>query len=195
MRYTADHKKETREKILRAASRRFRKGGTKGVAIASLMRELRLTHGGFYRHFNSKEQLFSEALQKAFEEGVSLLVHAADNAPKGQELKAIIQTYLSNYHCENPSEGCPVAALAGEMGRHAKAIRIDFDRAFKNYASSFATKYIPGKTKKERFYKALVLFSGMAGTIMLARAIKDQDLRETILHSARESYIQAFCPS
>jgi TetR/AcrR family transcriptional regulator, transcriptional repressor for nem operon len=193
MRYSKDHKNQTREKIVRAASRRFRSGGTKGVAIADLMRELRLTHGGFYRHFDSKEQLFAEALRKSFDDGVSLLVKAAERAPKGQELKAIIQAYLSDYHCEHPSEGCPVAALAGEMGYHPKTVRMAFDRAFSDYASSFATKYIGGKTAKERFCRALALFSGMAGTISLARAIDDKNLRNTILRSARESYIQAFC--
>jgi TetR/AcrR family transcriptional repressor of nem operon len=193
MRYSTDHKKQTREKIVRAASRRFRSGGAKGVAIADLMRELRLTHGGFYKHFNSKEQLFAEALRKAFDDGVELLMEAVEKAPKGEELKALIEAYLSDYHCDHPSEGCPVASLAGELGYHPKAIRMVFDRVLSEYASHFASKYMMGKTAKERFSKALALFSGMAGAIIIARAVKDNNLRDTILQSARDTYIQAFC--
>jgi TetR/AcrR family transcriptional regulator, transcriptional repressor for nem operon len=193
MRYSVDHKNQTREKIVRAASRRFRSGGAKGVAIADLMRELRLTHGGFYKHFSSKEQLFAEAMRQSFEDGAVFILEGAKNAPKGQELKAIIETYLSVYHCENPSEGCPVTSLASEMGTHPKAVRIAFDQAFSEYASRLASKYITGKTEKERFSKALVLFTGMAGAISCARAVKDNNLRDTILKSARDSYIQAFC--
>jgi TetR/AcrR family transcriptional repressor of nem operon len=193
MRYSVDHKNQTRQKIVRAASRRFRSGGAKSVAIADLMRELRLTHGGFYKHFSSKEQLFAEALRQSFEDGATFILEKAKNAPKGQELKAIIETYLSEYHCEHPSEGCPVSSLAGEMGYHPKAVRMAFDQAFSEYASKLATKYISGKTEKERFSKALVLFTGMAGAISCARAVKDNNLRDTILRSARDSYIQAFC--
>src|SRR5262245_40278040 len=97
MRYSVDHKNQTREKIVRAASRRFRSGGAKSVAIADLMRELRLTHGGFYKHFSSKEQLFAEALRQSFEDGAAFIREGAQNAPKGQELKAIIESYLSVY--------------------------------------------------------------------------------------------------
>src|SRR5258705_13208080 len=68
MRYSTEHRKETRERIIRAASRHFRRRGGKGPAIADLMRELGLTHGGFYKHFDSKQQLLAEAITKGFEE-------------------------------------------------------------------------------------------------------------------------------
>lgn len=193
MRYRSGHKQQTREQIVHAASRRFRKSGAKGVAIADLMQELRLTHGGFYRHFNSKEQLFAEALNSGFEEAADRITRATENARKGQELSAVIETYLSAKHCEDRSGGCPVAALTAEMPHHPKAVRIAFDRTINKYISRLS-HFVSGKTEKERNLKALVLLSGMAGTLNLARAVKDQALRNNILHSARESYIQSFCP-
>src|SRR5690348_4364118 len=111
MRYSAEHKQETRERIVRAASRHFRRHGREGVAIADLMRKLNLTHGGFYRHFGSKEQLYVEAFERALEETRRAMMQAAAKQP-GAELRAAIEHYLSLDHCSNPADGCPVAALS-----------------------------------------------------------------------------------
>src|SRR5215813_15439187 len=82
MRYSAQHKQETRERIVRAASRHFRGRGGDGVAIADLMRKLNLTHGGFYRHFDSKEQLFAEAVAKSFEDVRAKFKEVVEKAPQ-----------------------------------------------------------------------------------------------------------------
>src|SRR6266705_7147538 len=106
MRYPAGRKQQTRERIVRAAARRFRSLGSQGAAIGDLMRDLHLTHGGFYRHFDSKEDLFVAA----FEQGLKQLAHHADSAvkhaPKGGELKALIDGYLSLEHFDDPAGGC-----------------------------------------------------------------------------------------
>jgi len=192
MRYPAGHKQETREQIVRTASRRFRKKGAEGVAINDLMRELQLTHGGFYRHFGSKQQLFIAALQKAFEDGLVFLRQATEHAPKGKELNGIIQRYLSTEHCLNVENGCPMAALSTEVGRQPKSVRLAFDRSMGAFVSRVA-RFVPGKSMKKRKLKAHVLFSGMVGAISMARAVSDPKLREEILKSSREMYIQAFC--
>ncbi len=192
MRYGTDHKQETREQIVRTASRQFRKKGGEGVAIADLMQELRLTHGGFYRHFSSKQHLFVEALKKAFADGDAFLKWATENAPKGEELKRIIERYLSMEHCKEVENGCPVAALSTEMGRQPKSVRIAFDRGIRTFVSRVAA-FIPGASVKERELKAHVLFSGMVGTLSMARTVTDPKMREQILKSSRDMYIQAFC--
>ena len=87
MRYPADHKQQTRERIVRAASRRFRSRGTEGAAIADLMRDLRLTHGGFYRHFGSKEGLVVEAFEAALKEWGDRAVAAIGKAPPAAKCK------------------------------------------------------------------------------------------------------------
>jgi len=128
MRYSAQHKQETRERIVRAASRHFRGQGGEGVAIADLMRKLNLTHGGFYRRLESKEQLFAEAVAKSFEDVRAKFTDAVEKAPPGGELKVLIEQYLSLEHRANPDSGCPLAALASEIPRYPRALRVKIDQ-------------------------------------------------------------------
>jgi TetR/AcrR family transcriptional regulator, transcriptional repressor for nem operon len=192
MRYPPQQKERTRARLVHMASRRFRRHGAEGVAIADLMRELKLTHGGFYRHFDSKEQLFAEAVERGFEEVAEKLMQIGAETPPGGELKAIIEAYLSPEHCANPAEGCLVAALAQEIARHPRAVRLEFEGAMRRYGSHLA-KFLPGKTDSERQANFLVLFSGMAGALGLARAVVDESVRHQILQAARKFYIKSFC--
>lgn len=191
MRYPAHHKQKQRERIVQSASRHFRRGGRQ-VAIADLMGKLNMTHGGFYRHFASKEELFAEAVAHGFEEIRAKLGGVAAQQP-GQELKAMIEGYLSLEHCANPAEGCPVAALGPEIARQPRSVRAKIDRAMRDHFKKVA-KLLPGATENERERNTLVLFSGMAGALSMARSVADADLRQTILQGAREFYIKAFCP-
>ena len=189
MRYPQDHKPRVRERIVRTASRHFRGRGSEGVAIATLMSDLKLTHGGFYRHFKGKEHLFNEAFLAAAAETGARLRTAAEQAPPGRQLEAIIATYLSAGHCANPGHGCPIAALAAEIPRHPKSTRAALDRAIRQGAAELA-RFLPGDTPAEREQTAMVLFAGMAGTLTLARATADGGLRQTILETARKLYLQ-----
>jgi TetR/AcrR family transcriptional repressor of nem operon len=190
MRYSADHKDRVREKIVQAASRRFRRRGSE-VAIADLMRDLKLTHGGFYRHFKGKEELFNEALLASAAQNRSRMAAAAAAAP-GRELEAIITRYLSLLHCENSGEGCPIAALTTEIARHPRSTRAVFDRMLRGLAAEYA-RFMPGATAAERENTAMVLFAGMAGALNLARTTTDEGLRRAILDQARKFYIATLC--
>ncbi len=194
MRYPPEHKDQVRQRIVDAASRRFRGRGSENVAIADLMSELRLTHGGFYRHFKGKEQLFNEAFLAAAAETQSRMKAAAEQAPPGRELEAIITRYLSAGHCENPSQGCPIATLAAEISRHPKSTRVTLDRAIRQTASGMA-RFMPGRTAAERERAAIVLFASMAGTLMLARATAAEGIRRDILETARTFYLKSFSRS
>jgi TetR/AcrR family transcriptional repressor of nem operon len=190
MRYTAEHKEETRQKILKTAARRFREtGGT--IGIADLMRELDLTHGGFYRHFESKDQLFGESLGDAFEDIRAAIATAVQKAPPGRELHAIIESYLSERHCANVAGGCPVAALAGEVGRAPRKTKQSMERWTRDHISR-VSRFFPGSSEEERRSNALILFSGMSGTVAVARTMADKKAREALLAKAREFYINAF---
>jgi TetR/AcrR family transcriptional repressor of nem operon len=191
MRYPQQHKQETRKRIVREASRRFRGQGAEGFSIADLMRELKLTHGGFYRHFKSKEQLFAEALAQGLRDAHAKLTTGGDGQSPAP-LKGIIERYLSPWHLANPAEGCPLAALAAEMPRQPRAVRAAFDRALDIYMDGIE-RLLPGKTRPDRQRNFLVLFSGMAGTLSLARAVSDEQTRARLLHAAKEFYIEAFC--
>jgi TetR/AcrR family transcriptional repressor of nem operon len=192
MRYRPQHKQETRERIVRAASRHFRAKGRKGTAIADLMSKLDLTHGGFYRHFGSKEQLLAEAVGKSLEEAAAKLAIAIEKGPPGNELKIIIERYLSVEHCANPSVGCPIAALVSEIPRYPRSVRLKIDRAMQEHFKSIA-RFLPGASEDERGRNCLILFSGMAGALNLARVTPDPEKRRTILQAAKDFYIKAFC--
>lgn len=190
MRYSADHKRQTRERIVRAAARRFRSRGSQAAVIGDLMRDLHLTHGGFYRHFGSKEELFVEAFQH--DEMNPRVAMAIRQAPPGGELKALIDTYLSIEHCENAAEGCPVAALASELARrspHSRA-RAAFQRVLKERTEKIAS-FVPGATKEESERKARMLMSGMSGTLTVARVITDEQRKRRFLEDAKKFYLEA----
>jgi TetR/AcrR family transcriptional regulator, transcriptional repressor for nem operon len=193
MRYAAEHKSETRARILRAASRRFRRHGAEGAAISTLMRDLRLTHGGFYRHFASKEALFSEALAAALVEVSDRLAARADAAPAGQKAGAVIDAYLSAEHCDDFATGCPVAALASELARHPAGGGRVFQRATEAHLTRMAA-YLPGNSAASRYKAAAILFSGMAGTLAMTRAERDPGRRREMLEAARAVYRRAIGP-
>lgn len=190
MRYPREHKQETRERIVRAAARRFRSRGTEGATIGTLMHDLRLTHGGFYRHFDSKEELFIEAFGESLEELSRKMLSALENVPRGGELKALINRYLDTEHSDDVAGGCPVAALATEVARRPPKTRAALLQILKNHMAK-AAKFIPGATQEERERKARVLFSGMAGTLNLARVIVDEDQRRRFLEDAKKFYFEA----
>src|SRR5262249_47827332 len=148
------------------------------------------THGGFYRHFETKEDLFTEALVHALRESSDFLVDAAEGAPEGEKLKALIDAYLSREHCLDRSGGCPVAALVSEVGRRPAATRRGFQRAVREYVKRLS-RYVPGGTEGERTQKAAVLFSGMSGVLGVARALEDEASRERLLAGARAFFLHA----
>ena len=190
MRYPADHKQQTRERIVRAASRRFRSRGTEGAAIADLMRDLRLTHGGFYRHFGSKEGLVAEAFDAALKEWRDRAAAAIAKAPTGGEMHALIDAYLDPKHCDDITGGCPVAALASEIARRPKGSRGPFLQALRAHIRTME-QYMPGGSVEERREKTIALFTGMAGTLAVARAFTDEQDRRRILDGARKFYLSA----
>ncbi len=193
MRYTKDHKRRTRARLVETASRRFRSKGASGIGIARLMRELKLTHGGFYRHFGSKEELLAEAIERSGEEVAERVSKVLSQAKPGSELQAIIENYLSVQHCEDPADGCPAATLAPEVARHSRPVRLKFQDILLRQRARMLP-FIKGANEQEKSRNLIVLFSGMAGAMAFARAVADDSVRDRILASAREYYIGAFCP-
>jgi TetR/AcrR family transcriptional regulator, transcriptional repressor for nem operon len=190
MRYGPGHKEQTRERIVRAAARRFRTKGTEGASVGDLMRDLHLTHGGFYRHFDSKERLVAEAFEHGLKQGRERAVKAIAQAPPGGELKAIIDTYLDLAHCDDVAEGCPVAALASELARRPRGSRAVFQKALREHVH-LMEKYMPGATEAEQRQKAIALFSGMSGTLTIARAFTDERDRRAVLDAAKPFFLKA----
>jgi TetR/AcrR family transcriptional repressor of nem operon len=190
MRYPTERKQETRERIIRAAARRFRGRGAEGVVIADMMQELRLTHGGFYRHFDSKEALFAEAVSDAVQRFSDNLTAVAEKAPRGRELQALIDAYLSVEHCNDTANGCPVAALASELARQRGLARSAFRRAVQRHITQVA-RFFPGRTPQARQLRAVMVLTGMAGTLSAARAVANGPGRRRLLNAARIFYVNA----
>lgn len=191
MRYAAEQKSETHEKILTAAARSFREHGSEINGIGQVMKELGLTKGGFYRHFESKGDLYAAAVARAFEELGDRLVAVARAAPKGAGLRAVIEDYLSVRHLSAPGAGCPLAALAPEIARQPFAIRKRINQSMQAYAERMLP-WIPGRTVAERRARAFILFTGMAGVLVGARAIAEAEGRDRMLAAARSFYTEAF---
>nr|WSW68826.1 TetR/AcrR family transcriptional regulator [Streptomyces sp. NBC_00995] len=171
---------ENRRRVVETASRLLREQGTQ-ISVADLMKAAGLTHGGFYKQFASKEELVDEATAHAFAE---LTRHHRDelDASAGQReaaQRAAIKTYLSVEHRDSPADGCPVAALAGDVARGGtgdEARRV-YTEGVRDFAGWLATDDQDGITR----------LCTMLGALALSRATKGSPLSEEILTTAREA--------
>ena len=180
----------THESILQHASQTFREQGS-SVGINELMNALGLTRGGFYRHFESKDALFIEAVALGLDEMAQRLVQAAQTAPPGQQLSAIITTYLSPAHLQHPETWCVLAVLAPEIARLPVGVRQQLDGAMQRYMEALAP-YMPGDTPQEKSQQFLLLMSGMAGAIAMLRVFSNEGTREQMLTLTRDHYLRVF---
>src|SRR6516164_4082191 len=121
MSWPKDHKQATRQRIVEAAAAAFRERGVADVGVAEIMRRAGLTHGGFYAHFDSKDDLLAAALDQAATQVTSMLETAVKNRPGPDQLLNVALTYLSPPHLIHPESGCPVAALGPELVRSSDA--------------------------------------------------------------------------
>jgi len=191
MRYSRQHKHETHNRLLKKAAEEFRRNGVQGTGIAPLMGKLGLTHGGFYAHFDSKNELIAQATGPMFEDSLAVrMFAAAEAAPKGKGVRAIVNHYLSPQHRDSP-EGCALAGLAGEMARQPKPVRKAYISALNHRLKRIAA-LLPGDDEKARFAQARLLVAGMAGTMMIAKAMTDRDVSDHFLEQARAFYSAAF---
>jgi TetR/AcrR family transcriptional repressor of nem operon len=193
MRYPAKQKAETHEKILAAAAKSFREHGSETNGIGQVMKELGLTKGGFYRHFDSKGDLYAAAIARAFEDLGNRLTAVAKGAPKGGELRAVIEEYLSAKHLGAPGAGCPLAALAPEITRQPLAVRKRINQSMAAYRERLLP-WIPGPNVEHKRARAFILLTGMAGVLVAVRALADPQGRERMLAAARSFYLETFAP-
>ena len=191
MRYRPEHKAETRREIVKDASRRVRSEGLNGAAVAAVMRDAGLTHGGFYKHFSGKDDLLLESLQEAFREVVAFLVEAAEQAPPESAWKAIVKAYLSVEHCAHPDRGCPLAALASELPRTGKGMKSRILVEMTSYKKKMLP-FMPGRRAAEKERAFFVIFSTMIGAVEIARMMPDPDAREKVLARARDFLLRSF---
>jgi TetR/AcrR family transcriptional repressor of nem operon len=170
---------EHKEQIIAAAAKRYRERGFDGISVADLMQEVGLTHGGFYRHFSSKDELIARSVLRAVSDTITEWRKIADDAA-GDRLEAVIHYYLSMRHHDHPETGCLAAALGCELTRLPSSMKdavTDGERQMIDFLSGIA----PGKTKALRRRQAIVAFASMVGGMTLARMTSDSELCQEIL--------------
>jgi len=191
MRYRPEHKIEIHQKIVKDASRRVRAEGLNGAAVAAVMRDTGLTHGGFYKHFEDKDDLLVQSLREAFREIKETLVRAAEQAPSGEAWKAIVKTYLRPEMCDRPEHGCPLAALSPELARADERMKPQIVAELVNYRNRMVP-FMPGRRTVDKERAFFAIFSTMIGAIEIARMIPDPATREIVLASARDFLLRSF---
>lgn len=189
-----EHKRQTRERIVRTAARAFRAGGVERTGIADLMGQAGLTHGGFYAHFPNKDALVAEACAAGLTESGAALYDAADAAPTGEGLRTIIRGYLSRTHRDHPETGCVIATLGPEIAREPAEVRHAFTEALRGDVARLVSHIPagPGGGDAAGDDAAYVLLAGMAGAMLMARAVDDPALSDRILLAARRFFMQSF---
>jgi TetR/AcrR family transcriptional regulator, transcriptional repressor for nem operon len=173
----------THERIVAAAARAIRRSGYDGTSVADIMKEAGLTHGGFYAHFDSREAMLAEAADRAGAEAVASSEAIAAKAPPQQALQRLIHAYLSKEHVSGIEMGCPVAALGSEMPRQPPEVRRAATRRIKEMIDVVA-RQSPDWGQPGAHERALVTVSTMVGALLLARAVDDPKLADTLLKSA-----------
>jgi TetR/AcrR family transcriptional repressor of nem operon len=191
MRYRPEHKIETHQKIVKDASRRVRAEGLNGATVAAVMRDAGLTHGGFYKHFVSKDELLMESLKEGFREIITTLVRAAEQSSPAEAWKAIVKTYLRPEMCEYPEHGCPLATLAPELARIDTRMKPEVVAELVNYKNRMVP-FMPGRRTVDKERTFFAIFSTMMGAIEIARLLPDPMMREKVLGSARDFLLRSF---
>jgi TetR/AcrR family transcriptional repressor of nem operon len=182
MRYEKGHKEITRARIVSEASRRFREEGIDAVGVANLMSGIGLTQGGFYNHFESKDELAREAISSALEGTIARL---------GEEnrLAALAEVYLSPRHRDNPGRGCAAAALAPEVARGSAQLRSAFTGELQGMLASIRTCLPAALSARQKRSTAMAIFGSMVGTLALARAVDDPALSDEFLAAGRRAVL------
>jgi TetR/AcrR family transcriptional regulator, transcriptional repressor for nem operon len=190
MRYRPGHKAEIHQEIVTDASRRVRSEGLNGAAIAAVMRDTGLTHGGFYKHFGSKDELLIESLKEGFRDIIDTLVRAAEQSPPGEAWKAIVKTYLRPEMCEHPEHGCPLATLGPELARVDKRMKPQIVAELVNYKNRMVP-FMPGRRTADKERAFFSIFSTMIGVVEIARLLPEP-VREKVLALARDFLLRSF---
>jgi TetR/AcrR family transcriptional regulator, transcriptional repressor for nem operon len=176
MRYEKGHKEATRQRIVEIAAAEFRRNGIEGIGVADLMAKAGLTHGGFYSHFKSKEDLVRAAMHEAASKSGFRRI-----AEEGGSLEELVRTYLRPELCDAPERGCAIAALVSEIGRHSLDTRKELTASVERLTGIIAERLPKGATHRRK--TAIGIFSAMMGALQLARSVSDKELSKQILEA------------
>src|SRR5271167_3378700 len=186
MRYDADQKQRTHSQILTEAATAIRAKGPDRMVVAEVMNKLGLTHGGFYAHFASKDDLIAQAITSMFDQGSARFLHLTAGVEPRHALQAYVDWYLSAAHRDTPGGGCPLAAVSGDLPRLPEAARLRYSEGVERLAARVA-QLLKTLGAKNAESLALSAISEMAGAMTLARAVADPARSNQILRNSRET--------
>lgn len=176
-------KEASHERIVSVAARAIRRSGYDGTGVADIMKEAGLTHGAFYAHFASREAMLAEAATRACAEGLALTAGVVAAAPPEQALEAMLRGYLSQEHVEHIEMGCPLVALGSETARQAPEVRRATTRHIKEMIDLVA-RQSPDWGQPGAHDRALVTVATMVGALLLARAVDEPALADSLREAA-----------
>jgi TetR/AcrR family transcriptional repressor of nem operon len=179
LKYPKSHKEKIRDKLLYNASEQIRDLGLKNVSVKSVMRSENMTVGGFYTHFNSKDDLLIQAIQNAFATTYIEFYDKINTRTNTTWTKKVIESYLSHYHRDNVAISCPAATLMNDVSKASKEVRIAFESNLKKLIETFESRV--GKDK------AIGLVAMLAGGLQLARSTSNDEYSNEILQACIRS--------
>jgi len=188
MKVSREQAAENRERIVQVAAKLFRERGFDGIGVADLMKAAGLTHGGFYGHFGSKEDLAAEASDRALKDIQQYWSGVIDKNPD-EAFSTIVNRYLSEGHRDTPGKGCLVAALGSDLGRQARPVRRVVTDGIQAFIGQLM-QLVPGKLKPARRRRALTDFAAMVGAVTIARAVDDPALSKDVLDAVASSLLE-----
>ena len=181
-------------RLVAAAAARFKERGVDGISLADLMKDPKLTHGGFYRHFDSREELVAETLDLALaQSGQSMREHFFDRDQP--DFPGFVDFYLDEAHRDGRATGCAVAALAGDAPRKSADVQAQFRRQIETNLATLSEALRRGGSAAEARATALLVLSALYGALMMARAVGDSPLSREVLHTVRQQVLKLGSPA
>lgn len=178
------HKAKTRARILDEAAMAMRARGSDGIGVSELMKRAGLTHGGFYAHFESRDDLVAHAVDRMFQDSAAMVARYL-GAPDGPALAALIDFYLSEAVMRAADRGCPLPALTGEAARMPEAARARFERGVAGFRDAIARALVAMGREDAEALAASVL-AEMVGAMALARSFSDGATGAAMLAATRK---------
>ncbi len=178
-------KANTHARLVEAAAARFKERGVDGISLSDLMKELKLTHGGFYRHFDSRDGLVTEALELALTQTGQAMRERLFDGGKSN-LAAFVDFYLDEAHRDERADGCAVAALAGDAPRKSADVQEQFRRHIERNLETLSDALRAGGSTDDARATAILVLSALYGTLIMARAVGDSPLSSEVLRTVRK---------
>lgn len=182
---------ETRKRIVQVAAKEFRKNGIEATGVAQIMASAGLSHGGFYRHFDSKDQLVTEALSATGKNMVRDATAAASHS--AEAMLGVLHDYMTSSYRDNVEDGCPLAAMGSELVRSTDETRHAATNSFRKIADSMAP-FMKTREGEDGQDMALSLLTNMVGALTIARMVDDPVLSDRILAVTQRRIARAVDP-